>query len=98
MTELDDSNLYKITMDLNGYYTVCNVAKNCYYEVNAKCSTCSCPAYAKWGFCKHILYILQKMNLSYTIIACECKFAYCGNTKKAKFGRVHHATSAMNQL
>ncbi len=85
MTKLDDSNLYKITVDFYGDYTVHNIAKNCYYVVETKHSTCSCPAYDKWGFCKHVRYILQKKNLSYTIVACEHVFANCGNTKKANW-------------
>jgi hypothetical protein len=95
-TKLEDSNHYQITKDTIGDYTAHNVVKDCYYVVNAKQSTCCSPVYAKWGLYKHVLYILQKKNLSSTIIVCEQKFANCGNTKKAKLGRVHHASSAMN--
>jgi hypothetical protein len=34
--------------------------------------------------------------LSCTVIAIDWKFANRGNTKKVRFGRVHHATSSMN--
>jgi hypothetical protein len=62
-TELEDSTRYKITKDTIGNYIVHHVAKDCHYAVDTKQSTCSCPAYAKWGFCKHVIYFLQKHNL-----------------------------------
>jgi hypothetical protein len=54
--------------------------------------------YAKWGYCKHIIYFLQKHNLLSSLIATTQKFDNHGNTKKAKVGRVRHANSAMNRM
>jgi hypothetical protein len=96
--ELEDDNRYLITKDGIGTYIVEDLVKDCCYVVDVKQSTCGCPAYAKWGYCKHIVYFLQKHNLSSSLIKTTWKFVNHGNTKKAKVGRVRHANSAMNHL
>ena len=96
--ELEDDNRYLITKDGVGTYLVENLVKDCCYVVDVKQSTCGCPAYAKWGYCKHIIYFLQEYNLSSSLIKTTRKFVNRGNAKKAKVGRVRHANSAMNRL
>ncbi len=96
--ELEDDNHYFITKDGIGNYLVENLVKDCCYVVDVKQSTCGCPVYAKWGYCKHIVYCLQKHNLSSSLIQNTQKFVNRGNTKEAKVGRVRHANSAMNHL
>jgi hypothetical protein len=58
MSKLKDGNRYLITKDVIGNYLVKNLVKDGCYVVNIKQSTCGCPAYAKWGYCKHIIYFL----------------------------------------
>ena len=61
--------------------------------------SCSCKAFAKKGYCKHILFVLKKINRDSATIVVERTFAYSGNTRRTRQmrGRVADAVPALQR-
>jgi hypothetical protein len=58
-------NNYTITVDPDeNTFHVQNLEKNLCYVVSCLESTCMCKAFAKLGYCKHVLYVLKRSNKS----------------------------------
>ncbi len=106
---------YQISVDPQGNAcSVKNLEKNTSYAVNCQDSSCTCKAFVKYGYCKHLLFVLMSTNRSSATIdlSSVCTFVYRGNTRRAREhadngtarvnrpqrGRVPHATSALNRM
>jgi hypothetical protein len=106
---------YLISVDPQGIvYSVRNLEKNASYAVDCQESSCMCNAFIKFGYCKHLLYVLKSTNRpSATIDLSSVRtFVYRGNTRRAREhadngvatanrpqrGRVPNATSALNRM
>jgi hypothetical protein len=66
-------------------YTIRNLEKTASYVVNCQESTCTCKAYVKFRYCKHLLFVLKKSNKSSATIdlLSVCTFINRGNTRRA---------------
>jgi hypothetical protein len=106
---------YQISVDPQGNaYSVKNLEKNTSYAVNCQDSSCTCKAFIKYGYCKHLLFFLKSTNRTLATIDLSSvrTFVYRGNTRRAhehadngtarenrpQRGRVSHATSALNRM
>ena len=77
--------------------TLVNKESNATYRVNVIQCTCQCKYYHKRGYCKHILYSLNRCNLDSDVIEVKRTFKYKGNTKRTKKmrGRIRDALPAL---
>jgi hypothetical protein len=92
---------YLISVDPQGIvYSVRNLEKNASYAVDCQESSCTCKAFVKFGYCKHLLFVLKSNNRPSTTIDLSSvrTFLYRGNTRRAQRGRVPNATSALNRM
>jgi hypothetical protein len=107
--------LHVLSVDPQGNaYSVKNLEKNALYAVNCQDSSCTCKAFVKYGYCKHLLFVLKSTNRSSATIDLSSvrTFVYRGNTRRAREhanngtaranrpqrGRVPQATSALNRM
>jgi hypothetical protein len=78
---------YLISVDPQGIvYSVRNLEKNASYAVNCQESSCTCKAFVKFGYCKHLLFVLKSNNRPSTTIDLSSvrTFLYRGNTRRAQ--------------
>jgi uncharacterized Zn finger protein len=66
-----------------------NKDSNATYHADATESTCTCKYCHKKGYCKHVLFALNRLNLDSNIIEVKRTFKYKGNTKRTKKMRGH---------
>ncbi len=77
---------YQISVDPQGNaYSVKNLEKNTMYAVNCQDSSCTRKAFIKYGYCKHLLFVLKSTNRSLATIDLSSvhTFVYRGNTRRA---------------
>jgi len=74
---------YHVTSS-GSFVTLVKKENNVTYQVNVVQSTCMCKYYHKRGYCKHILYSLNRCNLDSDVIEIKRMFEYKGNTKRTK--------------
>jgi hypothetical protein len=108
-------NNYTISVDPDeNTFHVRNLEKNLCYVVSCQESTCTCKAFAKLGYCKHLLYVLKRSNKSSVTVDLTGvrTFVNRGNTIRARaqarnnvawantprVGRVPNANSAWNRM
>jgi hypothetical protein len=99
---------YQISVDPQGNaYSINNLEKNASYTVNCQDGSCTCKAFVKYRYCKHLLFVLKSTYRSSATIdlSSVCTFVYRGNTRRAparanrpQCGRVPNATSALNRM
>jgi hypothetical protein len=106
---------YQISVDPQGNaYSIKNLEKNALFTVNCQESSCTCKAFVKYGYCKHLLFVLKSTNRSSATIDLSSvrTFVYRGNTRRSREhadnstaranrpqrGRVPNATSALNRM
>ena len=88
--------MYHVTSS-GSFVTLVKKENNVTYRVNVAQSTCMCKYYHKRGYCKHILYSLNRCNLDSDVIAVKRTFKYKGNMKRTKKmrGRTRDALPAL---
>jgi hypothetical protein len=74
---------YHVTSS-GSFVTLVKKESNVTYWVNVVQCTCMCKSYHKRGYCKHILYSLNRCNLYSDVIEVKRTFNYKGNTKRTK--------------
>jgi hypothetical protein len=91
-----DEETYHITSS-GSSVTLVKKESNATYRVNVVQCTCQCKYYHKRGYCKHILYSLNRCNLDSDVIEVKRTFKYKGNTKRTKKmrGRIRDALPAL---
>jgi hypothetical protein len=90
-------NNYTIMVDPDeNTYNVHNLEKNLCYVVSCQESKCMCKAFAKLGYCKHLLYVLKRSNKSSVTVDLSSVRAFVnrGNTVKAHAQAYNNVTWA----
>ncbi len=91
-------NNYTITVDPDeNTFHLRNLEKNLYHIVSCQESTCTCKAFAKLGYCKHLLYMLKRSNKSSITVdlSSVCTFVNRGNTARAQ-AQAHNNVAWVN--
>jgi hypothetical protein len=106
---------YLISVDPEGNtYSIRNFEKNASCAADCQESKCTCKAYVKYGYCKHLLFVLKKSNKSSATIdlLSVCTFVNRENTRRAlahfynnnawvnmtQVGHVLNANLALNRM
>jgi len=78
-----DEETYHITSS-GSFVTLVKKESNATCRVNVVQCTCQCNYYHKRGYCKHILYSLNRCNLDSDVIEVKRTFKCKGDTKRTK--------------
>lgn len=72
---------------------------NLCHVVNSMTSTCTCKSFQKNGYCKHLLFVMKKLNKDSNTVLLHRTFKYRGNTRRTREmrGRVADARPALQR-